>query len=104
MISFFIGFIIGGPCAGSLSDRAHRRRLPAQIGLIGSILCVLTIVFFGVNLLVYGTFIMLFVLGLFAGTQVIQFAHAIEVCPSRFRATSVAFTNFIVMMIGALSY
>ncbi len=101
MISFFIGFIIGGPCAGSISDRTHRRRLPAQIGLIGSIVCVLAIVFFGVNLLVGGTFIMLFVLGLFAGTQVIQFAHAIEVCPSRFRATSVAFTNFIVMMIGA---
>ena len=75
--------------------------MPAQIGIIGSAISVIAIIFFGVNLMVIGTFAVLFVLGIFAGTQVIQFAHAIEVCPGRFRATAVAFTNFIVMMLGA---
>ena len=101
MVAFFIGFIIGGPCAGFISDKIHRRRMPAQIGIVGSAISVIAIIFFGVNLMVIGTFAVLFVLGIFAGTQVIQFAHAIEVCPGRFRATAVAFTNFIVMMLGA---
>ena len=95
-----IGWLIGCPIVGFLSDRFKRRKIFLIIGCLGggatmALLLIPDLFSFEVLL------VMLLISGLLTSSQAITFAMAMEVNPRRFRATATAICNFLVMLIAA---
>lgn len=97
----FLGWAIGGPLSGTISDLMQRRRLPI---LIASFLSFLSITYFmyttGHSALAIFTF--MFCLGFFSSSQILVFAIGRESSSKHVAATAIAFTNMVVMIGGAL--
>jgi MFS family permease len=95
----FLGFAIGGPIWGRASDMIRSRRMPLMLGSITSAIaaCILlSMQAANVPLL----FFVLFMLGFLASAQVLVFAVGEDNCKPGMSATTVSFTNFIVMLGG----
>lgn len=96
----FLGFMVGAPIWGYISDHFHRRKLPMFIGaLCASIM--MTMIIYIPNVQVKTLYIMMFTLGLFYGVQAVVFAVGRELSPVEAGGTAVATTNMFVML-GAL--
>jgi MFS family permease len=97
----YIGWLVGSPIAGLLSDLVHCRRKPL---IYGSFLS--TILLFAVVLLpikspaIVGT--MLFLTGLCSSPEVICFVASLEVNMPWARGCAIAVVNMIVMLSGIL--
>lgn len=99
--AIFMGIGVGGPLLGWLSGRLNRRRLLMGVGNLFA--------FMGLLLIIYtqflnevGLFILLFFFGFFTSSMLIAFTlnkhrHSLD-----HSATVVAFTNMMIMIIGAL--
>lgn len=95
----FLGFAVGGPIWGRVSDVIKSRRLPLMLGAITSAI-VATILLMAHIPNVYSLFTTLFLLGLFASAQILVFAIGEDICRPGMTATTVSFTNFLVMLGG----
>lgn len=95
----FLGFTIGAPIMGTLSDRLHRRKLPMALGALGALLMVMAVMYIP-NLSETQIFVFLFFLGVFYSSQAIVFAVGRELAPYHAAGTAMAFTNMIVMLGG----
>lgn len=99
--SVFLGWAIGGPIVGFISDRTRKRVLPMTIGsAVGAIL--ISVVFYVPNLPLPALMTVFFFFGLFSSAQVICFAVGREISPSRSAGTAVALTNMFVMLSGVI--
>lgn len=103
MISFvFIGWVIGSPLWGWLSDRWQRRKLPLVISSIGTLLTLTTVIYlnhlplFIVNALLLG-------FGFFSGSFLPAFSIIKEINPPPYNATALGFMNTLNMTGGALA-
>lgn len=97
----FIGTAIGSPLAGWFSDAIRSRRLPMFIGTLATTAISLLLIYMG-SLSAVTVFILLFLLGLFAGPEALVFAIAREISPPRSTGISTATTNFIVTLSAAI--
>lgn len=96
----FLGFTIGAPLMGYISDKLRRRKVPMVIGAVGAASLMMIILY--VKELSEGQIdIIMFTLGLFYSSQCIVFAVARELSPSEAGGTAMAITNMIVML-GAM--
>lgn len=95
----FLGFAIGGPIWGRTSDLIQSRRLPLMLGSITAAI-VATVLLVAPIPNVYALFTVLFLLGLFASAQILVFAVGEDICRPGMTATTVSFTNFLVMLGG----
>ena len=96
----FLGFTIGAPLMGYISDKIKRRKLPMFLGAISA--GILMVVILYVPGLELNTLcILMFILGLTYSVQSIVFAVGREVSPAEAAGTAIAMTNMIVM-IGAM--
>lgn len=99
MTMMFLGFAVGGPLLGWLSDKYSTRKVPMFLGgglcaaSIGMLLLASVIPF-------WLTVVFLILTGFFAGAQAITFAMAVEQHSRFCKATAVAFVNFFVMLGG----
>ncbi len=96
----FLGWGIGGPFMGWLSDTLRRRRTLMSIG--GVIAAILTGIVIYVPLNATLLMFVLFASGIFASTQVLIFPVSREISPSSLTGTALAITNMITMMGGLL--
>ncbi len=96
----FLGFTIGAPLMGFLSDKLKRRKLPMQIGAVGAAI-VMMIILYAPGLNASSLSVLMFILGLLYSVQSIVFAVGREVSPNEAAGTAIAMTNMIVM-IGAM--
>ncbi|MGC1480711.1 MAG: MFS transporter [Chthoniobacterales bacterium] len=97
----YVGWLIGGPMAGWLSDHLGRRKAM----LLGSTaLTLLTTIFLVISppTSTVGIVILLLAIGLASSVQVVGFAAGLEANPLPAAATSIACVNMIVMLIGGL--
>ncbi len=97
----YVGWLIGGPAAGWLSDHLGRRRAM----LLGSTaLTLLTTIFLVLSppTTVPGMVVLLLAIGLASSVQVVGFAAGLEANPLPAAATSIACVNMIVMLLGGL--
>ena len=96
-----LGWLLGSPVMGILSDRWGSRRLPLMIGSVGggAAMCVLL---WPAMLGYEGLLVFMFIAGIFTSTQVICFAASMEVAPKPLRGTATACCNFITMMVAAV--
>jgi sugar phosphate permease len=97
----FLGWAIGGPVMGWLSDRICQRRLPMSIGSAVAAL-LLAIVLYVPGVSAKAVYIIFFIFGFFSSAQVIVFAVGREISPLRSAGTAVALTNMFVMIGGVL--
>jgi len=96
----FLGFTIGAPLMGYISDKLARRKFPMIIGAIGAAVFMTIILYFpGLN--EFNVQLLMFLLGLFYSAQAIVFAVGRELSPGEAAGTAMAITNMIVML-GAM--
>lgn len=94
----FIGFAIGAPISGFISDYFKNRKLPIVIGGFGA--AILVSILIGVKDLEYVHLLyILFLMGMFYSTHVVSFVLGREICPPNAAGTSIAITNMFVMLI-----
>jgi sugar phosphate permease len=96
----FLGFTIGAPLMGYLSDHMRKRKPPMLLGATGAAIIMLIVVFVP-HLSVVTINILMFLLGLLYSAQCIVFAVGRELSPNEAAATAIAMTNMIVML-GAM--
>ncbi|TAL60520.1 MAG: MFS transporter, partial [Legionella sp.] len=96
----FLGFIIGAPLMGYISDRLARRKFPMLIGALGAAL-IMSIILYMPGLTQTHIQALMFLLGLLYSAQAIVFAVGRELSPGEAAGTAMATTNMIVML-GAM--
>jgi len=95
----FLGWLVGGPLVGCVSDMAYSRKIPLSIGCLVSALSISLIIYcpqFSVNWL----YTLLFIFGVFSSFQVLCFAVSKENNPDSLVATASSFTNLLTMAGG----
>ena len=97
----YVGWLVGGPIAGYLSDRFNARRL----FLVGASIATFFVTLFIAltpSLPLPAMFGVLLLLGLASTSQVVCFAAAVEHNPHSVTGTSLAATNMIIMLMGGM--
>lgn len=97
----FLGYAVGAPIWGYISELMSSRRTPMMIGTGTAGAC--AIIFLGLsgNSLAL-LWICMFVMGLFASVQILIFAVGTDLSKPELSATTVSFTNFLVMIGGII--
>lgn len=96
----FLGFTIGAPLMGYISDKLKRRKLPMLVGATGAAVSMMLILYMP-GLTLSQLTILMFLLGLLYSVQSLVFAVGREVSPNEAAGTAIAITNMIVML-GAM--
>lgn len=96
----FLGWGIGGPLLGWISDRMQRRRPVMIVSGIGSGI-LMSVILYGSDLSVFLLFPALFLFGLFNGGLVVAYAVAAEINPARISGISMSFANMMSVIVGA---
>jgi sugar phosphate permease len=96
----FLGFTIGAPINGYISDKIARRKLPMFFGAMGAAI-VMSVIIYMPHLTQSTLNILMFGLGLLYSSQAIVFAVGRELSPEEAAGTAIATTNMMVMM-GAM--
>lgn len=99
--AMFLGFGIGAPVAGYLSDTTGRRVLPLVVGAVMALICISIVLYFpGLS---YRTLnILLFFYGVFSGAEIIVFIMGKENSGAALSGTVFAAVNMIVSFVGAI--
>lgn len=98
---FFLGWGVGAPIAGYLSDRSGRRLLPLVIGALVAFVAISLILYFpGLSYIQLNG--LLFLYGLFSATEIIVFIMAKENTGATLSGTVFAAVNMIVTLGGIL--
>ncbi len=101
-ISFmFLGWAVGAPVAGYLSDLSGRRVFPLVVGAISAFVCI-SMILYCPDLSYTSLIILLFLYGLFSGTELIVFIMAKENSGAQLSGTVFAATNMIVTLGGVI--
>src|SRR5690606_29868707 len=96
----FLGWAIGGPINGWISDRIQQRRLPILLG--GLMACALSTIILYLPIPKSMVPSLFLVFGMVSSAQIIVFAVGRENSPQNLAGTAVALTNTFVMLGGAL--
>lgn len=93
----FVGWIVGGPIIGFISDRFKRRKPFLYASTLLCLACILPVIYIG-NLPLSLIFFLLFLVGFFQAAQLLNFSLSIELNPIEAKGTSIAITNFTVAL------
>ncbi|HSX20337.1 MAG TPA: MFS transporter [Gammaproteobacteria bacterium] len=96
----FIGIAIGGPTIGWLSDYFRQRTFFMGVGLIGAMLT-MCLILFGPILPLWAVYLLHIWFGFFTSAMLLCFTLNSEETSSAVRATTLAFTNCVIMLGGA---
>ena len=96
MSILFAGWLIGGPLMGIVSDYYKKRTKIIAYGIIGCFVSLSLILY--LQLPLFLTYILLFMIGVFSAAELLNFTLAIEMTSLKAKATAAAFTNFIVSL------
>lgn len=101
-ISFiFLGWAVGGPIAGWLSDKIKLRK-PVMLGFAVACMLALCAALYIDGLPVCGLYALLFAYGVFNTGLVASYAVSGEINPKPVAGISIAFTNMMSVMIGTI--
>ena len=97
----FLGWAVGAPIVGYLSDRSGRRVLPLVLGAVAAFVCICFILYCP-GLSHTTLYVLLFLYGVFSGTELIVFIMAKENSGAQLSGTVFAVTNMIVTLGGVI--
>ncbi len=95
MSMVFAGWLVGGPLVGLWSDVVGKRITAIRFGIIGALACLLPVIYV-TAIPISAVYILLFAVGLFSSAELLAFSLAIEINGMRAKATTAAFTNFMI--------
>lgn len=96
-----LGWAIGGPIAGMISDKLNNRRIPIVAGAL--LAALITSMFIYLNTApVWAIGGLLFLLGAFSSVENICFAVSKEISAPQVAGSAIATTNFIVVLVGMI--
>lgn len=95
----FLGWAVGGPLWGWLSDSIRLRRLPILFASIFAAVIV-SVILYVPELSAIQLYVLLFAFGVASSVQVLVFAIAREATSMKMAGTAIALTNFFVMVGG----
>lgn len=98
----FAGWLFGAPLSGWLSDKFQTRKKPLLVGGILMTICIGLIVIKPWNMSFYMLCTLLLLFGFGSSVEIICFAITRENCSKQNTATSIGFTNSIIMLGGML--
>lgn len=99
--AMFLGWAVGAPVAGYLSDSTGRRVLPLVLGAVMAFLCISIVLYFpGLSFRTLN--VLLFLYGVFSGAEIIVFIMAKENSGAELSGTVFAATNMIISLAGAI--
>jgi len=96
-----VGFAIGGPLGGFLSDRFRRRKLPLVFAALSS-LVLWSMMILGPQVPFWQYQVMIFLVGLFGGSMILTLALARELSPPSIGGAVTGFVNGMFVGGGAL--
>lgn len=91
----FVGWIVGGPIIGMLSDHIKRRKPMLFISTLLTLISILPIIYLD-NLPIWCLFTLLFFVGFFSSAELLSFSLGIEINSQKAKGTSIALTNLVV--------
>ncbi len=98
----FIGWCVGSPTFGGLSDWVGRRKVPLYISSVGTLICLLGIIYLShVSLMLLG--ILMFFFGFFTCGFVPAFSLLREYHPPEASGTALGFMNMVNSLGGAIA-
>ena len=97
----FLGWAVGAPLAGYWSDRTGRRVFPLMVGALMSLICI-SLVLYCPHLSYFSLNTLLFLYGVFSGTEIIVFIMAKENTGALVSGTIFAAANMIVSLGGVI--
>ncbi len=97
----YLGWLVGGPIAGHLSDRLERRKTVLIVSLILTAVVSGFLLLFN-SMILWHCSVLLFILGAVSSAQVITFVTGLEHNPEWASATAIAFNNMVIMLIGGI--
>lgn len=97
----FIGWAIGAPLSGFISDYTGNRVLPLQISALGALVCIALIIYMP-GLSYHSINILMLFYGIFSGAEIIVFIMAKEYSGATLSGTVFAATNMIVTLGGVI--
>jgi sugar phosphate permease len=95
----FLGWAIGSPLWGLLSDFMGKRILPVTLGSLGALIFVMILLYMP-GLSVGAVYLVLFCFGILSSAQILVFAISHEASKMKMAGTAIAMTNMIVMIGG----
>ncbi|MES2344603.1 MAG: MFS transporter [Chlamydiota bacterium] len=101
MSMVFAGWLVGGPLTGLFSDFLGQRKTAIRIGIVGTLLCLVPVIYFP-TIPIYVAYMLLFFVGFFSSAELLNFILAIELSSIRAKATAAAFTNCMISIGDAL--
>jgi MFS family permease len=97
----FLGWAVGGPVVGHLSDVLKKRK-PIMIASAIICLVLLILVLYGPKLHLYYLFSLLFLYGLANTGLIASYATATEIAPPNVSGTAIAFANMASVIVGVI--
>ncbi|MCK4934850.1 MAG: MFS transporter [Simkaniaceae bacterium] len=97
----FVGWIVGGPIIGYISDHFQRRKRITLLGIALAAAALLPVIYI-TTLSAPLLFFLLFLVGLFSSAQLLNFSIAIELHPRIAKGTAIALTNCIIAIGSAI--
>lgn len=91
----FVGWIVGGPFIGWVSDRIKKRKPLLYLSTLLTAATLMPVLYLS-HLPLWAVFGLLLLVGFFSSAQLLNFSLAIEVNALEAKGTSIAFTNCIV--------
>lgn len=98
----FLGWLVGAPLMGWLSDCVHSRRLPLIVGSATAAICFSTILIWS-TLPISVLYGILFLFGVCSSTEVLCFAIGRDITELKLAATVMGMINFFIMLSGMVT-
>ncbi|MGQ3888511.1 MFS transporter [Legionella sp. CNM-1927-20] len=99
--AMFLGWAVGAPLVGYLSDQSGRRVLPLVVGAIMGLICISLVLYYP-GLSYFALNVLLFLYGVFSSTEIIVFIMAKENSGAQLSGTVFAAVNMIVTLGGVI--
>jgi len=97
----FLGWLIGSPFSGWISNKIKSRRKPLLVGsLLAAFMMTLILMMPQAHPIILAIFLFLF--GLFSSSEILVFVVARESVKLKVTATAVSFVNFVIMLGGMI--
>lgn len=91
----FVGWMLGGPVSGAISDRLRNRKKVLSACIFFTLIALILVIYW-TSMPISMVYFFLFLIGFFSAAQLLNFTFATEINPKHIKGTAIAWTNFLV--------